>query len=251
MLRLPQTPLVVYKTRRAATMTATCHSQGPWHARAAAATGTSAAAAAQAAAREAAAPPSLQQTIMPDGERANARLDNTPLGAADLEAYCQQRGISATLVPPLDGRPPPLGCVEVKSLVFLVNSHPLVSRGETGRSLAASLPPLHACLALHLAAVLCAAAHLSNAVSSASAVPILAQVVVLPLAARVDEKRLASLLHTGRNQVRLAPAASLVQLCGYSGAPWAGMAAGPASSPPPCALASSRQALQGLKGGPG
>ncbi|KAL4436993.1 hypothetical protein ABPG75_004132 [Micractinium tetrahymenae] len=41
-------------------------------------------------------------------------------------------------------------------------------------------------------------------------------VVVLPLEARADEKRLAALLHTGRNQVRLAPAGSLVQLCGYT-----------------------------------
>jgi hypothetical protein len=41
------------------------------------------------------------------------------------------------------------------------------------------------------------------------------QVLVLPLAGRVDERRLAALLHTSRSRLRLAPAASLVQLCGY------------------------------------
>ena len=40
--------------------------------------------------------------------------------------------------------------------------------------------------------------------------------LVLPLAARVDERRLASMLHTERSRVRLAPAASLVPLCGYT-----------------------------------
>lgn len=43
------------------------------------------------------------------------------------------------------------------------------------------------------------------------------QVLVLPLEARVDERRLAALLHTGRNRVRLAPAGALPELCGYTG----------------------------------
>lgn len=43
-------------------------------------------------------------------------------------------------------------------------------------------------------------------------------VLVLPLEARVDERALAALLHTGRNRVRLAPLDSLVPLCGYTGA---------------------------------
>ena len=45
------------------------------------------------------------------------------------------------------------------------------------------------------------------------------QVLVLPLMSRVDERRLAALLHTGRSRVRLAPSAALPELCGYTGAP--------------------------------
>lgn len=42
------------------------------------------------------------------------------------------------------------------------------------------------------------------------------QILVLPLSARADERSLAELLHTKRSRVKLAPAGSLVQLCGYS-----------------------------------
>ena len=41
------------------------------------------------------------------------------------------------------------------------------------------------------------------------------QVLVLPLAARADERALAALLHTSRGRVRLAPEADLQRLCGY------------------------------------
>lgn len=107
---------------------------------------------------------------MPDAaEAAAGTLDSggsAPQGTADLRRYLLEHGVTATIVPPLNGAPPPPGCVEVKSLVYLVGGTPVV--------------------------------------------------LVLPLAARVDERRLATLLHTGRNQVRMAPAGSLADLCGYT-----------------------------------
>ena len=42
-------------------------------------------------------------------------------------------------------------------------------------------------------------------------------VLVLPLRHRVNERRLAELLHTSRSRVRLAPTDDLVELCGYTG----------------------------------
>lgn len=47
----------------------------------------------------------------------------------------------------------------------------------------------------------------------------LAQVLVLTLEARVNERQLAALLHTSRSRVKLAPVGALVQLCGYTGGP--------------------------------
>jgi hypothetical protein len=53
--------------------------------------------------------------------------DDTPLSPADLQAYMQQHSIVGAIVPPLNGAPAPPGCIEVKSLLFLVGSHPVVS----------------------------------------------------------------------------------------------------------------------------
>lgn len=98
---------------------------------------------------------------------ASCNPDGNQLGTADLRRFLEQHGIAAAVVPALEGAPPPPGCVEVKSLVYLLGTQPLV--------------------------------------------------LVLPLAARVDERQVAALLHVGRNRVRMAPAGSLIDLCGYSG----------------------------------
>lgn len=134
-LRLAPTPVLMHQARRTLPRTVNCNAQGQSHARAAAA-----AAASAPAYTEAAVAPPLGQPSSPDAEHSQARNDNIPLGTADLEAFCQQRGISAALVPALGGKPPPPGCVEVKSLLFLVNNHPVVSNPqERGNSLGAPL----------------------------------------------------------------------------------------------------------------
>ena len=52
---------------------------------------------------------------------------DAPLGTADLERFMSLQGITAAVVPPLNGGPLPLGCTEVKSLVFLAHTQPIVS----------------------------------------------------------------------------------------------------------------------------
>jgi len=55
--------------------------------------------------------------------------EDTPLGTADLERFMSLHGITAAVVPPLDGAPLPPGqlACEVKSLVFLADTQPIVS----------------------------------------------------------------------------------------------------------------------------
>jgi hypothetical protein len=79
-----------------------------------------------AAATQAAAPPSNG-----DGSPALAwPADEQPgeLGTAHLQRFMSQHGIQGQIVPPLGGGAPPAGCCEAKSLVFLADEQPLVSR---------------------------------------------------------------------------------------------------------------------------
>lgn len=94
-----------------------------------------------------------------------AAPDALDAGEERLSCFLADRGITASLVPALDGAATPAGCVELKSLIYLVGSTPLA--------------------------------------------------VVLPLTARVDDRRLAALLHVGRSRLRMVPAAALQELCGY------------------------------------
>lgn len=52
--------------------------------------------------------------------------ENVPLGTADLQRFMERHSIAGAVVPPLNGAPPPTGCCEVKSLVFVVDGRPLV-----------------------------------------------------------------------------------------------------------------------------
>lgn len=49
------------------------------------------------------------------------------LSTAALQRFIAERGIAAEVVPPLNGAAPPLGCCELKSLVFLAGGQPVVS----------------------------------------------------------------------------------------------------------------------------
>jgi hypothetical protein len=53
--------------------------------------------------------------------------EGAPLGTVDLERFMSLQGITAAVVPPLNGGPLPQGSVEVKSLVFLAHTQPIVS----------------------------------------------------------------------------------------------------------------------------
>ena len=50
-----------------------------------------------------------------------------PLSTSHLERFIAERGIAARVVPQLGGAPPPPGCCELKSLIFLADGQPIVS----------------------------------------------------------------------------------------------------------------------------
>lgn len=53
--------------------------------------------------------------------------EDVPLGSDGLQRYIELHGVAAEFVPPINGAPPPLPrCCELKTLVFLVDSHPIV-----------------------------------------------------------------------------------------------------------------------------